>query len=85
MNFAGDTYFGVKHVVLPEQAKHPKGWNTDISHQRKLKSYQVEINWYTDLAKRSGKQSRIPHLHYSHQLHSLFGYVSLWTLQYHSL
>lgn len=25
---------------------HPKGWNTSLSHQRKLKSYQVEVNWY---------------------------------------
>ena len=28
----------VKHVKLPENAIHPRGWNTDISHERKLKS-----------------------------------------------
>ena len=36
----------VKHVNLPEDGNHPRGWNTDLSHQRKLKSYKVETEWY---------------------------------------
>ena len=36
----------VKHIKLPQPNKHPKGWLTDISHQRKLISYQVEVSWY---------------------------------------
>ena len=35
----------VKHVQ-PGDGGHPRGWNTDLSHQRKLKSYQVETHWY---------------------------------------
>ena len=35
----------VKHVQ-PGTGGHPRGWNTDLSHQRKLKSYQVETHWY---------------------------------------
>lgn len=35
----------VKHVQ-PAAGRHPRGWNTDLSHQRKLKSYQVETHWY---------------------------------------
>jgi len=35
----------VKHVK-PCDGGHPRGWNTDLSHQRKLKSYQVETHWY---------------------------------------
>ncbi len=35
----------VKHVK-PGDGGHPRGWNTDLSHQRKLKSYQVETHWY---------------------------------------
>jgi hypothetical protein len=30
----------VKHVCLPKQEQHPRGWNTDLSHARKIKSYQ---------------------------------------------
>lgn len=36
----------IKHVQLPANDKHPKGWNTDISHKRKIKSYEVETEWY---------------------------------------
>jgi len=35
----------VKHV-RPDVSSHPRGWNTDFSHRRKLKSYQVETHWY---------------------------------------
>jgi len=28
----------LKHIKLPQPAEHPRGWNTDLSHQRKLKS-----------------------------------------------
>ena len=36
----------VKHVQLPAQVQHPRGWDTDLSHQRKVYSYQVETAWY---------------------------------------
>lgn len=36
----------IKHVQLPTQSNHPRGWNTDIGHQRKVKSYEVETTWY---------------------------------------
>lgn len=35
-----------KFIDLPEASKHPRGWNTDISHQRKVRSYEVESHWY---------------------------------------
>ncbi|UXP31539.1 DUF1679 domain-containing protein [Reichenbachiella agarivorans] len=50
----------VKHVQLPNQLQHPRGWNTDISHQRKLKSYEVEMNWYAGLAQHCDTSCRIP-------------------------
>lgn len=55
----------VKHVQLPETANHPRGWNTNHSHQRKLKSYQVEMNWYNDLARRCDDNCRIPAIYHS--------------------
>lgn len=50
----------VKHVKLPDQAYHPRGWNTDISHQRKVKSYQVESSWYRDWASKCNESCRVP-------------------------
>lgn len=35
----------IKHVQSGN-GEHPRGWNTDLSHQRKLKSYRVETHWY---------------------------------------
>ncbi len=43
----------IKHVQLPIQQNHPRGWNTDIGHQRKVKSYQVETKWYETYSKNS--------------------------------
>lgn len=48
----------VKHVKIPIEANHPRGWNTDIGHQRKLKSYEVETAWYRNFAKDS--KARVP-------------------------
>ncbi|PLY01652.1 MAG: choline kinase [Desulfuromonas sp.] len=51
----------VKQVRLPEQDGHPRGWNTELSHQRKLRSYQVESAWYRDWSSRCGSGCRVPH------------------------
>lgn len=40
----------VKSIRTPQPDMHPKGWNTDLSHQRKLTSYQVEAYWYQHYA-----------------------------------
>lgn len=48
----------VKEIDFSEQKQHPRGWNTDVGHQRKLKSYQVEAFWYKTYASQS--KCRIP-------------------------
>lgn len=55
-----DTSIVIKHVRLPKPESHPKGWNTDLSHQRKLKSYQVELSWYQHYVNRLNQQSPAP-------------------------
>jgi len=50
----------VKHVSLPETVAHPRGWHTDLSHQRKLKSYEVETAWYRDWSERCSEACRVP-------------------------
>lgn len=50
----------VKWIDPPTNVNHPRGWNTDISHQRKLQSYQVEMAWYQQWAQRCNTYSRIP-------------------------
>ncbi len=48
----------IKHVQMPVSKNHPRGWNTDIGHQRKVKSYQVETTWYERYSKDSA--ARLP-------------------------
>ena len=48
----------IKHVQLPKYKNHPRGWNTDIGHQRKVKSYKVETTWYDRYSKNS--TARLP-------------------------
>lgn len=50
----------VKHVSPPNGLNHPRGWNTDLSHDRKLKSYAVETAWYQDWATRCDAVCRVP-------------------------
>lgn len=50
----------VKHVKLSGQGRHPSGWNTDKSHQRKLRSYQVEMAWYGLWSSHCDEDCRVP-------------------------
>jgi len=50
----------VKHVRMPEQDDHPRGWNTGLSHQRKLRSYKVEMAWYDQWSIYCDEACRIP-------------------------
>ena len=50
----------IKHVQMPKPSHHPRGWNSDLSHQRKLKSYQVELHWYQSFAQAAHCQSPQP-------------------------
>jgi hypothetical protein len=51
----------VKHVHWPDSTHHPRGWNSDLSHERKVKSYQVETAFYHQWASRCSDECRIPH------------------------
>ncbi len=50
----------VKHVRIPDDSSHPRGWNTDLSHERKLKSYKVETAWYEKYSNLCGSDCRVP-------------------------
>lgn len=52
----------LKQIDLNTSGGHPRGWNTDISHQRKLKSYQVECNWYQNWSQYCDPQCRVPEI-----------------------
>lgn len=53
----------IKHISTPESVRHPRGWHSDRSHRRKLRSYEVEMNWYRHWANRCDSACRVPHCH----------------------
>lgn len=52
----------VKWVDPPKQAVHPRGFATALSHQRKLRSYEVEATWYRRYAGQTDEHCRVPRL-----------------------
>ena len=52
----------VKQVSTPEKVSHPRGWNTQNSHQRKLRSYQVEQAFYQQYAAKCDENCKVPSL-----------------------
>jgi Ecdysteroid kinase-like family len=51
----------VKHVQVADQTAHPRGWDTDRSHLRKLRSYKVETAWYSEWSGRCTGGCPVPH------------------------
>jgi hypothetical protein len=52
----------VKHINFDVIASHPRGWNTQVSHKRKLSSYYNELAFYSKLASQTDSQCRVPKL-----------------------
>ncbi len=50
----------LKHIQLPEADSHPRGWNTARSHNRKIRSYQVEASWYQHYAHQCDSDCPVP-------------------------
>ncbi len=61
LNGASVSSVVLKHIDPPTETNHPRGWNTDRSHERKLRSYAVETAFYRDWGKRCGNSARVPH------------------------
>ena len=55
----------VKNVVIPLDFQHPRGWNSSYSHQRKVKSYQVEKEFYKQYSLQCTQDCKVPHYLYS--------------------
>ena len=49
----------VKVVRPPSQRDHPRGWSNDRSHQRKLRSYEVERHFYANYAEACPSSCRV--------------------------
>lgn len=52
----------IKRIQPPTKMNHPRGWDTDVSTQRKLKSYEVERRWYENYVPGLPEDIKVPNL-----------------------
>lgn len=50
----------LKQITFNQKAGHPRGWNTDSSFKRKVRSYEVECAWYTHYAQQCDSPCKVP-------------------------
>lgn len=50
----------IKHVKVPESIAHPRGWHTKKSHERKMRSYEIEMQWYQHWSNTCDEWCRVP-------------------------
>ncbi len=50
----------VKHIALNKSSNHPRGWDSTNSHNRKVKSYEIETYWYQHWNHQCTQFSRTP-------------------------
>jgi len=65
----------VKFISLNLSGAHPKGWDTDYAHKRKVKSYKIETQWYERWSKRCTPSCRVPEF-----LGSISGKYDQWII-----
>jgi len=56
-----------KVVLTQANSQHPRGWNSSLSHQRKLSSYANEQSFYQSLSAVTKPQCRVPKHYFSGQ------------------
>lgn len=55
----------IKYCTLPQKFEHPRGWNTEVSQVRKMRSYQIEKNWYQQWSHACSDKSRVAHTYWA--------------------
>ncbi|WP_412987352.1 oxidoreductase family protein [Pontimicrobium sp. IMCC45349] len=60
LNGSLNTTVVVKSISLNQSSSHPRGWNTDYAHNRKVRSYEVETIWYSKWSKLCNDNCKIP-------------------------
>lgn len=58
-----------KHIDLTGVKQHPRGWHSEISHQRKLSSYKNEQRFYQHYAKLCNEACKVPALYATQNNH----------------
>lgn len=65
----------IKHIDLSSARENRRGWGGDVSHQRKVRSYQVETTFYEAFALQCDEHCRVPKLIAAHEIEDQGGRI----------
>ncbi|MEM7558095.1 MAG: oxidoreductase family protein [Planctomycetota bacterium] len=65
----------IKHIDLSSARENRRGWGGDVSHQRKVRSYQVETTFYKAFALQCDEQCRVPKLIATYEKENQGGWI----------
>ncbi len=65
----------VKHIDISSARTNPRGWLSETSHQRKVRSYQVEKKFYECFSQDCDEKCQVPELVAAHQLENASGWL----------
>ena len=65
----------IKHIDLSQVRENRRGWGSNLSHQRKVRSYQVEKFFYERFAHRCDKQCKVPRLIAAEETENASGWI----------
>ena len=65
IHLSNGSSFILKEINFASVQDHPRGWATNISDERKRKSYQIEQNWYEGLSQKLDDITKVPALIYN--------------------
>lgn len=69
----------IKHIDISRARANPRGWASDISHQRKVRSYQVEKTFYEDFSEQCKHQCQVPKFLAADEIEDEGGWVIVMT------
>lgn len=69
----------IKHIDISQRRKNPRGWGSDISHSRKVRSYQVEKTFYEHFSGHCDSSCQVPGLVAAHEKEDEGGWVIVLT------
>lgn len=69
----------IKHIDISHARANPRGWASDISHQRKVRSYQVEKTFYELFSEQCEQECQVPELIAADEIEDEGGWVIVLT------
>lgn len=69
----------IKHIDISRARANPRGWASDISHQRKVRSYQVEKTFYEEFSGQCKQRCQVPRFLAADEIEGEGGWVIVMT------